>query len=252
MEEAGPVDSSSMAPRYFSEEKQASDYLEAALKAELAGDAETALRQYSAALGEDPLLLDAWIGQLRMLVELEEYPEAEMWAGKALEHYPDNPQILSVKAVALCRMGRTIEARDLSDAALANKGERELVWLCRGEVMMDDARAAAEDCLEHAVRVSGSQSLTRLRAGIICCRHGRHKPALAYLEKTVAVLPQSAQAWYWLGMARRELGMESQALLAFRQAVDLVPHNRRFLEALSNRLSLSERLSRWLRKVFRQ
>ncbi len=249
--DAAGTEAGSAPRRFFSEEKQVSDYLEAALAAEMLGDAETALRQYSAALGEDPLLLEAWIGQLRMLIELGEYPETEMWSGKALEHYPDNPQILSIKAVALYRMGRTIEARDLSDAALAKKGERELIWLCRGDVMMADARAAAEDCLEHAVRVAGSPSLTRLRAGGICCHHGHYKTALGYLEKAVAAYPKSAQAWYWLGTARRELGMESLAMLAFRQAVDLAPANASFRAALSYRPGLAARLERWFRKVFR-
>jgi tetratricopeptide (TPR) repeat protein len=46
---------------------------------------ETALKYYSRALEQDRSQVDGWLGQVQMLVLLEEYPEAELWARKALE-----------------------------------------------------------------------------------------------------------------------------------------------------------------------
>ncbi|MCP4693782.1 MAG: hypothetical protein GY859_37455, partial [Desulfobacterales bacterium] len=59
--------------------KDADFYMARAEKHELAGDHEKALRFFSSALGENHLLIDAWTGQARMLLELEEYHEARMW-----------------------------------------------------------------------------------------------------------------------------------------------------------------------------
>ena len=40
-----------------------------------------------------------------MLVELGEYQEAKLWADKAIEKFPGDPELLAAKAVALARSG---------------------------------------------------------------------------------------------------------------------------------------------------
>jgi Flp pilus assembly protein TadD len=44
-----------------------------------------------------------WTGQVRMLIELKEFHEAKLWADKALEKFPNEPELLAAKAVALAR-----------------------------------------------------------------------------------------------------------------------------------------------------
>ena len=41
-----------------------------------------------------------------MLIELAEYREAKIWADKALERFPHEPELLAAKAVALGRERR--------------------------------------------------------------------------------------------------------------------------------------------------
>ncbi|MFH1077629.1 MAG: hypothetical protein V1753_12520, partial [Pseudomonadota bacterium] len=102
-------------------------YLGQAKRYQLAGYHEHALRSYSIALGENPLSLKAWIGQLLIMLELEEYSETLLWSDKALELFPDPPQIRSVKSAAFYRLGHLITARDLSDSSLRAKGESDIV-----------------------------------------------------------------------------------------------------------------------------
>ncbi|MBM4043382.1 MAG: tetratricopeptide repeat protein, partial [Planctomycetes bacterium] len=83
---------------FASQLKDADYYLRQAEAQELEGSHDAALRSFSAALGENPLLLDAWVGQLRMLLELGEYPEARLWADKALEKFPNHAQVLAAKS----------------------------------------------------------------------------------------------------------------------------------------------------------
>ena len=113
-------------------ERSAEFFLQRARDHELRGDLEAAMRDLSAALGEDSLRLDAWVGQLWLLAELDETPEACVWADKALVRFPDNPLVLAAKAVALHRLGRHQEAMDLNDAALAGNDDHPLLWLSRG------------------------------------------------------------------------------------------------------------------------
>ena len=49
-----------------------------------AGLYENALKFYSRALELDRSLVAGWVGQVQMLVQLEEYPEAELWSRKGL------------------------------------------------------------------------------------------------------------------------------------------------------------------------
>ena len=85
--------------------RTAAHHREVADEAYRAGHFETALQMYTRALGVDRSLVPAWVGQLQMLVELREYPEARLWADKALELFRNNGDILAAKAQACVRQG---------------------------------------------------------------------------------------------------------------------------------------------------
>src|SRR4051812_3448061 len=69
------------------------------------GNFEPGLRLYSKVLEFNPNNTEAWTGQVRMLIELGEFREAKLWADKALERFPHEPELLAAKAVALGRSG---------------------------------------------------------------------------------------------------------------------------------------------------
>ena len=71
------------------------DWLAQADQQRRVGHYESALRLYSRALEDDKALVVGWLGQIQMLVQLEEYPEAELWARKALELFPNNGDLLA-------------------------------------------------------------------------------------------------------------------------------------------------------------
>src|SRR5438876_12406262 len=69
------------------------------------GNFESALRLYSKVLEFNPQNAAAWTGQVRTLIELSQFREAKLWADKALERFPQEPELLAAKAVALGRIG---------------------------------------------------------------------------------------------------------------------------------------------------
>src|SRR4051794_22329740 len=69
------------------------------------GDFRSGLRFYSKVLEFNPHNAAAWTGQVRMLIELGEFREAKLWADKALERFPSEPELLAAKAVSLARTG---------------------------------------------------------------------------------------------------------------------------------------------------
>ena len=107
-----------------------------------AGNYEQGLRLYSKVLEYNPQNAAAWTGQVRMLIELNEFREAKLWADKALERFPSEPELLAAKAVALGRSGDLQGAMAFSDASIEERGDTPYVWLARGDVMLARARAA--------------------------------------------------------------------------------------------------------------
>src|SRR5436190_3412982 len=111
-------------------------YLNEACLAFENGYFERALRLYSKVLEFNPKNIAAWAGQVRMLIELGEFPEAKLWADKALEKFSNEPELLAAKAVALARLGDLKAAIAFSDAAFEEHGETPYVWLARGDVLL--------------------------------------------------------------------------------------------------------------------
>jgi len=226
-------------------------YMRQALKYEMAGFHEQALRAYSAALGENPLFLDAWVGQLLMLVQLEEYSETRLWADKALEKFPDNPCILAVKSVAVYRMGFHNEAKNYCDLAVRAKGESEIVWLCRGELMLIGSHPTSEACFRKALNTSKNKSVIHLRIGEVYLRYRKYSLALISLQHASSSMPNAAWAWYLLGTAQEKLGLFSQAQISFKQAVAANPRNEMFRKAAAGKKQpVSNRMAAFLRRVF--
>src|SRR6266542_2665285 len=80
--------------------KDESSYLQDAHDAFRQGQFELALRAYAKVLEFNPDNAGAWSGQVRMLIELGEFEDAKVWADKALERFPQDPELLAAKAVA--------------------------------------------------------------------------------------------------------------------------------------------------------
>ena len=218
--------------------RDADYYLNQGRALELAADFEAALRSYSAVLGEDPTRLEGWLGQLWVLYELEEFPEVDLWARKASEQFPENPALLAMRSLAAHGHGRRREGRGFNDAALAGKGAVDVVWLARADLMLDGTGPVGEECLGHALRVSATPDLTRLRGARICFRRKRYRLALQELLEVTAHRPEAAGAWHLLGLVHDALGDGVRAAEALRQAVELAPRNAEFradLDRLSRR-----------------
>lgn len=210
-------------------------YMKTGYKAELAGDHEEALLEYSSALSENPLFIDAWIAQLWMLLYLGEPSEADIWADRALNNFPNQPDLMALKAMALHRSGFIDEARELNDAALSGERESANVWLSRGALNISLDNVATSACFKHALAVSGNKALTTLRIGDIYLFHRKYADAERYLRQATLSLPNAAWVWYEYGLSQKALGWEDPSLIAFTKANQLAPLDDRYRLALRNR-----------------
>jgi tetratricopeptide (TPR) repeat protein len=188
-----------------------------------AGYFEQALRLYGRVLESNPRSVPAWNGQLRMLIEMGDLAEARVWADRALELLPNEPELLAAKGVTLARSGDTEAALAFSDAAVAERGDSPYVWLARGDVLLARAEKRANFCFAKALAAAPGDWLWSWLASRIHLFYRRFALALKLARQALALEVGSAVVWLQLGRCQLALGLAGDAQQALDQARQLDP-----------------------------
>lgn len=232
--------------------KDESYYLGEARMAFENGDFEQALRLYSKVLEFNPQNSAAWTAQVRMLIELEEFREAKLWADKALERFPREPELLAAKAVALGRSGDLQGALAFSDASIEERGDTPYVWLARGDVMLARKEHRADYCFEKALLLAPKNWFIAWLAARIRSYYHQFVLALKLLQQAVEWNAGHFPLWLELGRCQQALGLVGPAENSLTQARQLNPQSQEATLALI-RLSHTgfwPRVRGWWHKLF--
>ncbi len=184
---------------------------------------EEALRSYSKVLEFNPENASAWTAQVRMLIELEEFREAKLWAEKALEKFPAEPDLLAAKAVALARTADLDGAIAFSDASVEERGNSPYVWLARADVLLARGEKRAEYCFEKAVSLEPGNWLVPWLAARVHYFYGQFSLALKYAQQALALAADRAAVWVEVACCQSALGLSALALDSFERARELDP-----------------------------
>jgi tetratricopeptide (TPR) repeat protein len=206
-------------------------HLAAAREHELAGRLDKAATSFAAALGERPNHHPAWVGQVLMMAEQENYRETLVWADRALQTFPDDPDFLGAKSLAVAGAGDLRAAQTLSESAIEQQPQTDAAWHFRAALLLALRSNAAFECLDRAVSLAADKPLAELRAGALLLRHGHPNRAFPRLAKSAEALPKSAWAWYQLGKAQEATGRLDAARQSYTVASRLSPHDSRFARA---------------------
>jgi Flp pilus assembly protein TadD len=133
-------------------------------------------------------------------------------------------------------MNRTSEALESAQAAvkLAPGEPSALEQLCSTQVQVtkfDEARV----CYENLSKLTTLDPISQTSYGVALLRSGRNQEAIAVLQKTAAMSPANSQTLNALGVAYFDGKRFADAILAFKEAVELGPdqHAIRFNLALA-------------------
>jgi tetratricopeptide (TPR) repeat protein len=227
-------------------------YLTEARAAFAEADFDQAFRVYSKVLEFNPENVSAWAGQVRALIELNELGEAKLWADKALERFPREPELLATKAVVLGRTGDFNAALAFSDASIAERGDTPYVWLARGDVLLSRREKRADFCFEKALLLAPRDWLIAWLVARIRYFHRQFSLALHEVTKALEWNPAAAALWLLLGESQREVGLVSAARTSLRQARELNPQSALVGVALAslNRTGGWFDPVRWWRRLF--
>ena len=203
--------------------KDAAYYGDAAARAFADMEFEEALRNYGKVIEQDPGHAAAWAGQVRALIEMEDYHEANVWADKALEQFRNDAELLAAKAVALGRLGEIGPAMAFSDAAIQQPGETPYVWLARADVLLAAEEQRAEYCFEKALAMAAGDWFVAWLAARIRYFYRQFLLALKLAQRAVEWHPGHAPCWLMLGLCQQEIGMVGPARQSIEQAAQLRP-----------------------------
>jgi tetratricopeptide (TPR) repeat protein len=229
-------------------------YLAEAEKKYREADFEGALRSYSKALTLDSSLISAWEGQVRCLIDLDEYREAEVWLNKALGLYPRNPGLLSARALSLSLSGFSDQAMAASDEAFSLKTSGlTFGWLDRGAVLLSRGREdTARSNFEKALEENPDDWFFLMRVGMIYQRYGKNALALDYYLRASALSPAIPFLWYRMGRACLSMGHLERAANFFERSLEISPHYQPAREALIETRKKNRGITEMIMDFFRK
>lgn len=222
-ETQAPVESAAAVASQLSTDSTA--WLQRADQSRRSGLYESALQFYSRALEDDKTLVSAWVGQVQMLVQLGECPEAELWSRKALELFPADGDLHAGRAQALGRLRRSKEAYASIDAAMNHPGQSAYRWTVRGELLLSDAQSTERMCFDKAIQ-SESDWLVPVEVALVYLEYQQPSNALSRVRLATEREPAAAFAWYVQGVCQAELGLDAPAMRSFQTCLDLRPDHR--------------------------
>lgn len=236
-------------PLRMKAEPDDANWLKKADQQRRAGEYEDALRFYSRALEEDKTLIVGWVGQVQMLVQLGELKEADTWARKALELFPNNPELLAGRAQAQCRQADSAAALATIDGAFKQSGQSAYRWIVRGEVMLEGGLDPARHCFDKAVQADADW-LVPLEIARIYLFHGHPAPALIRSRQALDKAADQPHAWCIHGTAQMELELRKDAQKSLQRCLQLCPKHgearQRLIQLAEGGWSLRRMWRRWI------
>lgn len=201
----------------------ADTYTNQAETAHSCGDFQSALRLYGRALEEDRSHAAAWLGQVRVLLDMHQPEEAATWLEQAARILGEVPGVLALRSLAAAGSGKLDEARQWSDRAMRAGPDEADVWLARAAVVYEsgNGKMAAVNLTKAHEREPGAT--TARRCAELALEMGDLTQADRWLRKALAGAPDSALVALRLGVYFDRAGDLEQARHHLNRALQLEP-----------------------------
>ena len=182
---------------------------------------ELALASYSRALRFNKDLSQGWVGQVRCLLCLGEYPEAITWSSRGLDRFPNSSDLLASKGLAMIFAGQRSEGMEFLDGAVQMKSPSAWVWIARGQGLLAIGQPAANAtrCFMKAYEAAPEEWRVAMRIGMAYNRCRMFAQSRPLLLSAVRQAPGNPLLLYHLGVAHEGLGDRRAAVGYYERAV---------------------------------
>jgi tetratricopeptide (TPR) repeat protein len=161
--------------------------------------------------------------------------EAEQLYAKLKALAPDDPR--AYQALGLYYLGAGAREKAVSEfqslAAANPKDVSVKAYLIETLLDLDRTKEAAP-VIEKALSASGDNPRILVASGRLLASEGKYQEATERLQKALKLDPNSANAYYFLGMAQKGTGLMDQAKTSFTQALKLSPRMSQAAAAIAN------------------
>ena len=181
------------------------------------------LQLYARILEFERESIPAWIGQIHSLIHLNRTDEALNWATKILNDFPNQEDLIALKATALARSRRLAEALSFSDAAMTRVQNTNLSWLARAEILVIQQDSTADYCETKATSTDPNAWQLPWLVSRMRFFHKNEAVALRWARAAVERNPTHATPWVQTGRCQAALGLRTQAkqsICVFRRLSD--------------------------------
>lgn len=213
------------------------------------GDYMDSMKYYSRAVQLSPDETEALVGEVRSLIESEEYINSEHRADQSLKIFPDHAELFAAKAQILLRRKNFKLGLALSEAALDLKPLSYYVWLVRGEALLSNKKIdAARFCFEQALTGKMNDPNIFINIANIYTRYGYFARSAELLKRALKLNYSDPMLWFLLGKANDEMGLMDHAKICYQQALAI---NSNFKQAAKAKREIKSKPFRGLFNLFR-
>ncbi len=194
---------------------------------------EDGLAYYARVLFHDEDRLDAWIGQIRILVDVGRYEAATYWSDKATKRLGGSDLLRNAKAFALACGGMIGEAKEIINVPV-HADETPTIWLLRGEVFLrikinffqrlftpykGIGRMGAFFCFLKALTPDPNDSFLNQRVGLAYLLTGDAVRGSEHLMVSLNLAPDNPLTLYGLAQCSRMNHDYERALFYVKRAI---------------------------------
>jgi tetratricopeptide (TPR) repeat protein len=220
----------------------------------------SALRYFALALNVDKKQVDAWVGQIRVMVDIGKFEEAIFWADEGLKHFPGSVMMEFAKAFALTYIGKIEEAKRIVNKPI-KKNEPSVLWFYRGEIIINIrlnflqkifkpykgiGKIGAFFCFIKALESNPKDAFLNQRIGITYLFADEIPRAYEHLKISLIAAPQNPLTLYCLAECYRKMRNYEYALYYTKKAIS---YNPEFDAAIELMLWLNSFHVRFIRKL---
>ncbi len=196
------------------------------------------LKCYARVLRADQKQIGAWVGQIRILVDIGRSDAAVYWADKGLGLFGDSMLMIFAKAFALAHAKRIEHAKKIINIPV-EKDEAAMLWLFRGEVLVmiklgifqkifrpyrGIGRMGAFFCFLKALSPDPKDAFLHQRIGLAYMLANYDERAFEHLQTSLTIVPDNPLTLYGLAECYRRKKDYERAIYYVKKAIAMNPN----------------------------
>ncbi|MBT5704761.1 MAG: tetratricopeptide repeat protein [Verrucomicrobia bacterium] len=193
-----------------------------------------ALKLYARILDFDRQSHFSWKGQIQCLIQLSRSQDALNWVSLALDEFPNDDELIALKAIALARTGLIEEAMAFSDASLQSTQSNSPSWLARTEILLAQDDPTANYCQDRALNADMTSWQIPWMASRMYSFYHKEAAALKLAQMAIERAPTHSTPWLQTGRSQAALGLDKQANQSLARALELTPDSSIIADAIQS------------------